>query len=368
MNFAFDEDQRSLGDTVAAALRAIPALTAPDLSTDGNASAVQTLSELGLFSLLVPEQFGGVGLQLVDVALAVEALGAELAPSIVAATLVATEVLRRDGSIALQQEWLPRIASGEARIGLAVSEVGADYGLETLTTTSESGKLNGRKILVAGADLADAYLVLGTYAGEPACWLVDATSPGLAREPELSLDPTAALSAITFADVAAERLNSGAASRVVNVGAIVTSGLLIGIGARMLAASVDYASSREQFGQPIGAFQAIKHRCADMAVGIEAARSAAYYAFWAAGEDGESAPRAASMAKAYCGDVVRFVCNESIQIHGGMGFTWELGLHRFLRRSKLLEHQFGDAVFHRERVVETTLQARNAVAQQRDAA
>jgi alkylation response protein AidB-like acyl-CoA dehydrogenase len=127
----------------------------------------------------------------------------------------------------------------------------------------------------------------------------------------------------------------------------------------MLDAAVDYAKTRVQFGQAIGAFQAIKHRCADMAVAVEAGKSAAYYAFWAAAEDAPDRARAASMAKAYCGDVSRQVCNETIQVHGGMGFTWELGLHRFLRRSKVIEHAFGDAAWHNERILAATLAAMN---------
>ena len=369
MNFAFDEDQRSLGDTVAAALADVPALTAADLTTEGSEAAWLTVADLGLFSLLIPEAHGGVGLRLVDIALAVEALGAALAPPIVASTLIASDVLARHGSPAQQERWAPRIASGELKVALAITEAGADYQAETLSTTAESGKLSGRKLLVSGGAAADAFLVLGNYAGAPACWLVDASREDIPRAPEQSLDPTSEPAAITFSGIQAERLETGlAADRLENVGAIVTAGMMIGIAARMLDASVEYTKAREQFGQPIGAFQAIKHRCADMAVAVEAARSAAYYAFWAASEEGEDTRRAASMAKAYCGDVARFVCNETIQVHGGMGFTWELGLHRYLRRAKLLEHQFGDAVFHRERIVAATLQASGPAAQRRDAA
>jgi alkylation response protein AidB-like acyl-CoA dehydrogenase len=129
----------------------------------------------------------------------------------------------------------------------------------------------------------------------------------------------------------------------------------MGIAARMLDASVDYAKTRVQFGQPIGAFQAIKHCCADMAVAVEAGRSAAYYSFWTAAEDAVDRARAASMAKSYCGGVARQVCNDAIQVHGGMGFTWELGLHRFLRRAKVLEHAFGDIAYHNERLLAETL-------------
>lgn len=369
MNFAFDEEQRGLGDTIADVLGGVPALTVPDLTAEGNDQAWAAVAELGLFALLVPEDQGGVGLKLVDLALAIEALGAGLAPPLIASTLIATDVLVQHGSGALKETWLPRIASGEARVAIAIAEPGSDYDLHSLRTPTTGGRIDGRKLLVAGGAKADAFLVLGSYAGDAACWLVDARSEGIDARASISIDPAAELAAITFAGVQAERLQLGAAAaRVLEAGATVTAGMTIGIAARMLGASVEYASTRIQFGQPIGAFQAIKHRCADMAVAVEAGRSAAYYAFWAIGEGEERDRRAASMAKAYCGDVARFVCNEAIQIHGGMGFTWELGLHRYLRRTKVFEHQFGDAAYHREQVVAETLRLSDTAAQCRNAA
>nr|WP_314447302.1 acyl-CoA dehydrogenase family protein [uncultured Sphingomonas sp.] len=369
MNFAFDEDQHSLGDTVASVLGGVASLTVPDLNTEGNDEAWAAVAELGLFALLVPEEHGGVGLSLVDLALAIEALGAGLAPPLIASTLIATDVLLQHGSAALKETWLPRIAAGEARIAIASFEAGSDYEPASLKMTSTGGMLDGRKLLVAGGTKADAFLVLGTYAGETACWLVDAKAGGVAATSERSIDPAAELASVAFTGAPGERLQLGsAAARTLEAGATVTAGMTIGIAARMLSASVEYASTRIQFGQPIGAFQAIKHRCADMAVAVEAGRSAAYYAFWAIGEGDSRDRRAASMAKAYCGDVARSVCNEAVQIHGGMGFTWELGIHRYLRRTKLFEHQFGDSVYHREQVVSETFRSSGGTAQCRDAA
>jgi alkylation response protein AidB-like acyl-CoA dehydrogenase len=123
----------------------------------------------------------------------------------------------------------------------------------------------------------------------------------------------------------------------------------------MLDLAVAYAGQREQFGRPIGSFQAIKHRCADMLVQLETSRTAAYYAAWALASDAPECARAVSMAKAYCGDAARFVCNETVQIHGGVGFTWEVDLHLYLRRAKTLEYSYGDASAHRERVLSATL-------------
>ncbi|KAK0359271.1 hypothetical protein LTR94_031970, partial [Friedmanniomyces endolithicus] len=179
---------------------------------------------------------------------------------------------------------------------------------------------------------------------------------GVALRPHQDIDPSNGhceliLEAAPLADIAiiGHKDAARAVARLMDVGATFNAGMMMGIAARMLDTAVDYAKTRVQFGQPIGAFQSIKHRCADMAVAIEAGRSAVYYAFWAAAEDAPDRPRASSMAKAYCGDVARQVCNEAIQIHGGMGFTWELGLHRFLRRNKVLEHGFGSQTWHYER-------------------
>jgi alkylation response protein AidB-like acyl-CoA dehydrogenase len=135
---------------------------------------------------------------------------------------------------------------------------------------------------------------------------------------------------------------------------------LLGLADGALDLAVEYAKLRQQFGQPIGSFQAIKHRCADMAVAVDTSRSAAYYASWAMAEDSDDRAKAVSMAKSFCGDASRFVCNEGIQIHGGIGFTWELGLHFYLRRAKVLEYSYGDAAYHRERVLAETLAERRA--------
>lgn len=362
MNFGFDEDQKSLSDTVAKLLVDYPALTAPDLVRPQTDDVWQALSELGLFALLVPERFDGVGLGAVDVALAVEALGAGLAPPSILATLAATDLLIRHGSEAQQRTLLPRIAAGGCRIAIATLEADQSYEPTAVETVIGPDGLSGSKILVA--DAADAHMILVSawHEGKTVLALVDQAAAGVSIRPHEDIDPSAGSCAVSFDQVALdEDAIIGAASperamvRLLDTCATFSAGALIGIAHRMLDAAVEYARTRVQFGQPIGAFQSIKHRCADMAVAVEAGRSAAYYAFWAVAEDAPDRARAASMAKAYCGDVARHVCGETIQVHGGMGFTWELGLHRYLRRAKLLEHSFGDAAFHNERVLVETL-------------
>lgn len=369
MNFGFNEEQASLGETVDRLLGDFPALTKPDPAEAHDPRVWTALAELGLFTLLLPEEDGGVGLSLVDIAMAIEALGARLAPPIVASTLIATDLLVRHGSPAQKAQFLPRIAAGDLRIAIATLEAGQGYDPDMVGTLLGGRGVSGTKILVSGAQEADAFIVLVRCDGHPALAIMQRGARGLSVRSHADLDLSSGLCELAFdsVSVADEALISHkaparAVSRLIDAAATVYAGMEIGIAARMLEVAVDYAKTRVQFGQPIGAFQALKHRCADMAVAVEAGRSAAYYAFWAVSEESDDCSRASSMAKAYCGEVARDACNQAIQIHGGMGFTWELGLHRFLRRAKVLEHGFGNHVWHYERVMATTLEARAPVA------
>ena len=375
MNFGFDEQQKSFGDTVANVLADFPALQSPDLLPPPHEAVWQALADIGLFALMVPERFDGVGMTLVDLALAVEALGAGLAPPAVAATLAATDLIVSHGLEAQQQDLLPQIAAGAIRVAVAVLEPDQGYEPGDVRTAVVEGRLNGTKLLVGDAAEATLFLVVARLHGRPSVVMVNADSPGIAIRAHDDLDPTSGYCAVTFADVAIGAgaiLGEGgperAVERLVDVSATIGAGLLMGSAGRMLETAVEYVKVRVQFGQAIGAFQAIKHRCADMAVALEAGRSAAYYAFWAVAEDAPDRARAASMAKAYCGGVSRHICNETLQVHGGMGFTWEMGLHRFLRRAKVIEHSYGDAAWHNERVLRETLAEVNAAADVRRSA
>ncbi|MDB6085639.1 MAG: acyl-CoA dehydrogenase, partial [Gammaproteobacteria bacterium] len=146
-----------------------------------------------------------------------------------------------------------------------------------------------------------------------------------------------------------------AAQRVLDMAALTAATAMTGISGAVFDATLEYVKQRSQFGKPLGSFQAIKHRCADMMVALNSSRSAAYYAAWAVVNDAPDQAKAVSIAKSFCGDASRFICDEGTQLHGGMGFTWELGLHFFLRRAKMLEYAYGDATFHRRRVLAETL-------------
>lgn len=369
MNFAFDEEQKSLADTVARLLADHEALRAPDLSADAAGPAWDALAELGLFAMMVPEDQGGAGLNAVDLALSIEAIGGALGPLAALDALLVTDLLVRQGTPAQQAEYLPRIATGELRVAVALAEQGCDDAPEAVGAAVSANRLQGTKALVREAARAQLFAVVAQSGSGPAVYLVPADAAGVSVRLHEDIDPTCAHSEVRFdgVDLSGDALigpanPARAAARLFDGGAALSSCLLLGIAARMLATAVDYARTRVQFGQAIGSFQAIKHRCADMAVAVESARSATYYGVWAFAEDAADRARAVSMAKAYAGDVARHVCNETIQVHGGMGFTWELGLHRYLRRAKVLEHAFGGAIWHNERILAETLRADDAAA------
>lgn len=358
MDFSFDEEQRGLGQTVADVLADHPALIGPDPIVASDDAVWQALSELGLFSLLTPETQGGMGLSLVDVALAIEALGAGLAPPLIASTLAASVVIGTYGSAELKRTALPEIAAGRLKVAVAITEPGQVSPLEP-SCRVDGRHLNGAKIVVQGALDADAFLIVAQGPHAPVLALVRRSAGGLSVTPHTTIDPSAGLGAVRFdqVDVTPEECMAGTEPVVglVDISSTIEAGLAIGIAAQMHEATVDYAKTRQQFGQPIGAFQTIKHRCADMAVSVEAGRATSYYAFWASGSGGADRTRCASAAKAYCSEIARDVCNGAIQIHGGMGFTWELGLHRFLRRSRILMTSLGSPAWHYARVFEERL-------------
>ena len=340
------------------------------LEGDGiDADLWQGLADLGLFAMLVPEQFGGLGLSFVDMALVLEELGRALVGAPVVETIVATNMVVRHGSASQQACLLPLLAAGKLRVTTALVEPKSGFGEQNIqacaTATGNGWRLNGHKIMVPHAAAADLIMVAARIGPMQALRLVllEPQRDGVALREHSTMDPACRFYALTFDNVAVDADDIlGAASphpdsvaRLMDVSSAAAGLQLTGIAGKVLDVAVAYAAQRVQFGKPIGSFQAIKHKCADMAVAIDAARSAAYYGAWAVAEDAPDRAKAVSIAKSFCGDTARLVCNEGIQIHGGMGFTWELGLHWYLRRAKVLEFSHGDAAFHRERVMAATL-------------
>ena len=357
MDFDFSEDQYLLRDSIRGFLAAHWG-PKPLRAAKGQFSTElwQGLTGLGLQTLLVPEDHGGAGLGLVDAVLAFEAFGRHLVPGPMLETILISEVIARSGDTAL----LPGIAEGAARLAFAHAEPGAGHRTEPagVTATLDRGqwRLHGRKILVPAADAATGLAVSAQLPdGSAGLFLCELPATGVAIARNIAVDPDSMPCRVDFAGALATMMRDGALPRLLETSAIAAAAAMIGIAGAALDMAVAYAKQRTQFDRPIGSFQAIKHRCADMLVAVETARAAAYYAAWAAAENDAALPLAVSVAKAAAGDASRFACNECLQIHGGVGFTWEFDVHLFLKRAKLLEYSFGDATWHRERVAQSVL-------------
>jgi alkylation response protein AidB-like acyl-CoA dehydrogenase len=368
MNFDFSEEQYAFRDSIRELLsRRCPA--PPDAGAD---TVIEPefwraeLSALGLYAALVPEEYGGLGLGWVDLTLALEEMGRRLVPASVIDTLVATEVIAHCASGEQKALYLPAIAKGEVRIALATQEAGFGLGPRDnstrLSRSADGIMLDGQKIMVADAESAEVLMVSARMDGHGAFAFVERDHRGIACRPHQTLDLTSRYDNVSLSnvEVAQHQVLAGlgakdAEARLLNSAALASALMLTGIASTVFDRTLSYVKERHQFGRPIGAFQAIKHRCADMAMMLESSRSAVYYAAWALANDAPDRDKAVSIAKSYGGDAARSICNEGTQLHGGMGFTWDLGLHFYLRRAKVLEHSHGNATFHRRRLLEAAL-------------
>ena len=317
------------------------------------------MAQLGWLGLALPEDAGGSALGLVETAILQEELGRAACPSPYLPTVLAAMAIDRFGTAAQKSRWLPAVAGGGARATVALMERELDWDARSIQTRADEsgGKvvLTGVKQFVPWAHVADVILVPAAAGAAPAVFAVEPSAPGVSVTPLTSMDPGLRLSTVTLdgATVPAEaRLpSSGALEFLLQRGAVGAAAEMLGAARRCLDMAVDYAKVREQFGQPIGSFQAIRHKCADMLLDVENSFSAVYYAAWALANDAEDGPLAASVAKAYVSDASRKVCGDAIQVHGGIGFTWEYDLHLYFKRAKALEPLYGDADHHRELIV-----------------
>ena len=316
------------------------------------------MAELGLQGIHVPEALGGAGLGHVELAVVLEELGRTLACLPYFSTVgLAVNALLASGDERAQRDLLPRLASGEATATLAVLEPPGSWDPDALRAQArrEGGGwvVDGVKAFVVDGHTADVVLVAaGTPAG-PSVFAVDGGAPGLERLPVPQLDQTRKLARLELSSTPARLVGeagsaAGWLGRALDLAAVALASEQVGGAQRCLDMSVDYAKSRHQFGRPIGSFQAIKHRCADMLLRVESARAAASYAAWAAAEDAEELPAVASLARAYCSEAYSWVAGETIQVHGGIGFTWEHDAHLYFKRAKASELLLGDPAHHRE--------------------
>jgi alkylation response protein AidB-like acyl-CoA dehydrogenase len=313
------------------------------------------LAEQGYTGIIFPEEYGGVGLGKVELILLMEEAGRALLPGPFFSTVaLAGTVINALGTSEQKKKYLAPICRGEACSTVAILESGASWNLTDLRLTATDGKLTGEKLFVTDAAVANFFLVVARNG----VFLVDAKAPGLTITQMSGMDFTRKLYAVHFHNTPAEKLGeTSALSKALGVATVALAAEMVGGMQRTLDITVEYAKTRKQFGKPIGIFQAVQHQCADMYLETESARSAAYYAAWALEENSPDAAAAVSIAKMYASDASRTVGNRGIQIHGGMGFTWENDLHLFYRRAKSSETSFGDATFHRERIAQLVIDA-----------
>ncbi|GAC1321554.1 MAG: acyl-CoA dehydrogenase family protein [Thermoleophilaceae bacterium] len=326
MNFDYTDDQQAIKATAKDFLasrykpermRALAESASYDDDSWGQ------MGELGWPGIFVDEEHGGQALGIVELTILMEELGFSLAPSPYFSNAAAGLVLAHAGSAEQRERWLPGIASGEERGAVGLVQ-------------------NGYAPLVADGDSAAIIILVD---GENASVI---EGDGARIEPVSAIDPTRRFARVE-ADGSGEPLEGnvlGALDRI----SVALSAELVGVAQRCLEMAVEYAKDRKQFDRPIGAYQAISHRLAQMLLEVEGARSTTLYAAWAADNEPESLPLAASMAKAYASDAGWRVAAQALQVHGGIGFTWEHDLHFFLKRAKSNAYLFGSAREHRERV------------------
>ncbi len=363
MNFAFSDEQEELRTAVRRFLtEKSPETEVRRLmdTTEGYDPAVwsQMADQLGLQSLTIPEEFGGSGFSYVELLVVLEEMGAALlcAPFFSSVALGANALLT-SGDDEAKKSYLPGIASGETIATLAITEDNGKWdfsGIE-LAATQKDGAwvLDGHKMFVIDGHVANLILVAARSAAGVSLFAVEGDAAGLTRTPLPTMDQTRKQARLEFSGTPAVLIgvDGGAEaglSKTLDLAAVALAAEQVGGAQHVLDASVEYAKTRIQFGRPIGSFQAIKHKCADMLLEVESAKSAAYYAAWAAAEDSDELPVVASLAKSYCSEAYFHSAAENIQIHGGIGFTWEHPAHLYFKRAKSSELLLGDPSYHRE--------------------
>ena len=374
MNFGFNEEQELLrstarkffenecGSDTVRRLMETPEGISPDLWTK--------LAEQGWLGLVYPEAYDGMGLGLVDLVVLMEEMGRAVVPGpYFSAVLLGGLAIAEAGSEAQKKEWLPKIAAGDRRVALAWMEPSAQLGPAgvTLTAVEKGGQyaLSGTKLFVHDAHTADALVVAartrpGAGADGVSLFLLPKGTKGLEVTLLPTMDQTRKLCEVALSDVTigpdallgAAGAGWAPLARVLDRATVALCAEMCGGAQKVLDMTVEYAKIRQAFGRPIGSYQGVKHRAADMLVDVENSKSITYYAAWALDEGAAEAPLAVSMAKAYVSDAYRRVASAGIQLHGGIGFTWEHDLHLYFKRAKGSEFTFGDATHHRERVAQ----------------
>ncbi|MFI5427213.1 acyl-CoA dehydrogenase family protein [Aeromicrobium sp. UC242_57] len=363
MDFALDEDQTTLQEVLRDFFQAkSPEEVVRDLMDDpaGFDPVLwkQMADQLGLQALAIPEEYGGNGFTFMELGLVLEEMGRALVVSpFLASCVMASELLLAADDEQARLDFLPGIASGELIATVALAEDSGSWKPDEVATSAtragDSWTLDGHKSYVLDGTAADIVLVIAAVESSFGVFAVAKDADGFASEALATMDQTRKQARLTFDATPARLIGSVAAApaavaTMLDRTAIALAAESLGGSAKVLDMAVDYAKVREQFGRPIGSFQAIKHKCASMLVDVESSRSAVYYALWAASVGHEDTPQVASLVKAFCADAYLSACGENIQIHGGIGFTWEHPAHLYLKRAKNVQLYAGSSDFHRQ--------------------
>ena len=364
MDFAFSAEQEMLRDTARRFLadKAGSDVVRELMETDSgfDAGLWSEIAAQGWQAMAIPEEYGGAGFSYLELIVLMEEMGATLFPSPFFSTVVqGANALLVAGSDEQKKEYLPQVAAGELRLALAHLEETGSHDPDAVTATAEVDGgdyvIRGRKLYVVDGHTADAILVAARTDAGVSLFMVEGDADGVSRSRLETMDMTrkqaevvldgvrVPASAMVGADGSAHETIAG----VRDLASVALAAECVGGAQRCLDMSVEYAKVRIQFGRPIGSFQAIKHKCADMLVQTESARSAAYYAGWAASEDNDELRITAPLAISYCSEAYFFCAAESIQIHGGIGFTWEHDAHLYFKRAKSSGLLLGSPAQHR---------------------
>ena len=364
MQFGLSESQQILKETARKFFAGeCPTATVRKLmetETAFDAALWSKLAGQGFTGVTVPEEYGGMGLGAVELILLMEEAGyASLPGPFFSTVALAAPVIDALGTAAQKRKYLSPIAAGEARSTVAVVEPGGSWDAAQIQLSAAGDRLTGTKLFVTDAAAANFLVV----AAQDGTFVVEGKAAGLRIEPMKGMDLTRKIYSVDFKNTPAEKLGgTGELARALDTPTAALAAEMTGGMQRVLEITVAYAKTRKQFGKPIGIFQAVQHLCADMYLETESSRSAAYYAAWALQENTPDAAKAVSVAKMYASDTGRSVGNRGIQVHGGMGFTWENDLHLYYRRAKASETMLGDATFHRERIAKLVIDGGEKIA------
>ena len=364
MNFAFTEEQEELRKTVRAFLEAKSSEEAvrEQMETDNgfdDAVWAQMGEQMGLQGLAIPEEFGGSGYGYVELGIVLEEMGRSLLCAPFFSTVVlAANALILSGDDAAKQAHLPGIAAGATKATVAFTEPNGKWdesGIEAIADAD--GKITGTKSFVLDGNTADLIIVAAKTAAGTSLFAVAGDAAGLTKTALSTMDQTRKQAKLDLDGVQGTLIGTNGGGwdileRVLDLAAVGLAAEQVGGAQMVLDMAVEYAKVRVQFGRPIGSFQAIKHKCADMLLEVESAKSAAYYGMWCAAEMNDELASTASLAKAYCSEAYFHAAAENIQIHGGIGFTWEHPAHLYFKRAKSSELLFGDPTYHREQLAQ----------------